>query len=531
MRLPPGEFLRRWQSGEVYRLAAQVRSAAELAEKLGLSPDALVSQMQRLRRAGHDIPTLTEIIEFARTSGVWSEAAAEEDWEVEPTSPDLSNVIHGAVAQNDRASDEGQVGDGDRVEHLVSNQQHVGGTRQPASPYPESGYPAGSEVDGDWLYTGQARAGKRPEVQFKFQGSEPKVPDQQERSPTVKVRAEEEIEAVEQHRLKRKVAELEAENRRLMDEVLNTRDLLGVAREAASYRVAPLEMRERRSGRREAASLIMISDNHVDEVVEAASVNGLNEHNPDIARARMARTFEGGRWLTNHSRQSHLVRDAIVWLGGDHISGTIHQDLTETNAMSLPESIAFAQQLIGDGLRHLLQDPETETIRVICSTGNHGRLAPGKPRIHTRNETNAETILFVALAREFIGEPRISFDLPTGVFTYFQVYGRWCRASHGDHLKYGGALGGLTNPINRAVARMNQARPASLDLFAHWHTYTDSGSWIVNGATVGYGPFSEWIHCPYERPQQAWALLDSRRWRSLSAPIWSDEMEDAKEAA
>lgn len=144
MRYPPGQFAKLWTSGEVYRLAAQVRSAAELAEKLGLSPDALVSQMQRLRRAGHDIPTLTEIIEFARSSGVWSEAA-EDEWDVEPTSPDLSAKI-----------------------------------------YPEGGYPAGSGGDGDWRDIGQGQAGKRPEVQFRFQGSEPKVPDPHKTEARVK---------------------------------------------------------------------------------------------------------------------------------------------------------------------------------------------------------------------------------------------------------------------------------------------------------------------------------------------------------
>ena len=336
---------------------------------------------------------------------------------------------------------------------------------------------------------------------------------------------------VEERRLKRRVKELEATNRDLMDQLLNTRDALGVANEAAQHRVEPLAFREHRSGRREACSLVVISDNHVDEVVESASVSGLNEHNPDVARARMARIFSGARWLTQHARQSHLVRNIKLLLIGDHISGTIHADLSETNAMSLPESIAFSEQLFCDGIEHLLEDPDTEGIDVHCSTGNHGRLAPGKPRIHTRNETNAEMILFLSLARRFAHEPRVTFDLPAGVFSYFQVYDRWVRHSHGDHLKYGGALGGLTNPINRAVARMNLARKADLDVFGHWHSYQDNGSWIVNGSTVGFGTFSEWIHAPYERPQQAWALLDSKRWRSLSAPIWCDEIDEPKEAA
>jgi hypothetical protein len=477
---PPGHVARLYRSGELHRAAVGCATGAELAQRLGLTADALDRALRRMRDADPSVPTSAQIVNeanrlgrerslvdggrFLVDRGDIQEVDNGDEWEVEKTSPDVAPVIEAVRA-----------------------------------------------------YDGKDKFQERD---VKLHGP----------SLGVKNRAEA-LEAVEEHRLKRRVAELETANRELLDRLANTQDMLGIAREAAQHRVKPLDMRERTSGRREAASLILISDNHVDEVVTADSVNGLNEHNPDVARARMARVFQGASWLTNHARQSHLVRDVVVCLLGDHISGTIHQDLSETNAMSLPESIAFAQQLIGDGLRHLLSDPETETIRVICSTGNHGRLAPGKPRIHTRNETNAETILFVSLAREFASDPRISFDLPSGVFSYFQIYGKTCRASHGDHLKYSGALGGLTNPINRAIARMNQARHADLDVFGHWHTLFDGGAWIVNGSTVGYGPFSEWIHCPYERPQQGWALLDSRRWRSLNAPIWCDEADEAREAA
>lgn len=458
-----------WRSGELVEAARGCRTVYELAEKFGITSDGLNKALWRLRAKDPRVPTAASLVYGGPTR-----------WQPDAPHRDLDTVIGDAV--NRRTLE--RLGD----QAIRESFERVDEWDEPTNP------------------------GMPPEAVAEMRV----VP--------------EEIDAIEEHRLRRQVRELEARIRELTDQLLNTRDLLGVQREAAQHRVEPLAMREHRSGKREGASLILLSDCHVDEIVERGSVNGLNEHNPDIARMRMARVFEGARWLTQHARQSHLVRDVILWIGGDLISGTIHEDLRETNAMGLPESIAFATQLAGDGIRHLLADPETEHVRVVCSTGNHGRLAPGKPRIHTRNETNAETIIYLSLAREFAGERRVTFHLPEGVFSYFQVYGRTVRASHGDHLKYSGALGGLTNPINRAIARMNMARHADLDLFGHWHTYFDAGTWIVNGATVGYGPFSEWIHCPYERPQQAWALLDAKRWRSLCAPIWCDSSEEAAAA-
>lgn len=328
-----------------------------------------------------------------------------------------------------------------------------------------------------------------------------------------------EIDPVEEHRLRRQVRELESQNKKLMDQLLNTQDELGVIREARQYKIPPLKMREHRSGKHEACSLIMVSDNHIDEVVTLESTNGLNEYNPSIARKRMGRLFEGGAYLTDLARQSNIVRDMVVWIGGDIISGRIHDDLCESNAMSLPESVAFAQQLLSDGLNHLLKDKNLEHIRVVASVGNHGRITE-KMRVHTRIETNIETLLYLSLAREFSKEKRISFDLPRGIFSYFEVYGRTVRAFHGDNLKYSGALGGLTNPINRAISRLDQGRFSDLNILGHFHTYLDGGRWIVNGSTISTSAFSLSIAASHERPQQAWALLDSKRWRSLSAPIF-----------
>lgn len=335
--------------------------------------------------------------------------------------------------------------------------------------------------------------------------------------------AEEQIDAVDEHRLKKRVRELEATNRSLMDQVLNTKDELGVMKEAGKYRIAPLKPREHKSGMHEGCSLVMVSDCHLDEVVTLESVNGLNEYNPDIARSRMERLFTGASWLTNHARDANIVRDMVLWIGGDIVSGTIHEDLTETNAMSLPESIAFAHQILADGINHLLKDKKLEQIRVVCTAGNHGRLTP-KMRVHTRNETNIETLLYLNLAREFSSEKRIAFDLPSGDLTYFDVYGRTVRAFHGDQLKgMGGGVGGLAIPLNKAISRWDMGRRADLSLIGHYHTLLDHGRWIVNGSVISTSPYSVHIAAPHERAQQAWSLLDSKRWRSLSAPIFCTE--------
>lgn len=444
-----------WESGELVKVAKGCKSASEVAAKFGVSVDALVCGLQRLRRDIPKLPTLKELI------GKQSRSYEQLKKEI------VKGMSKGVLPKIPT--------DAQRADFAYGN----------------------TKLSNDAVTKEMAEEAVRKE--------------------------KEKLNPVDEHRLKRKLRELEQQNKELMETLVNTKDTLEVLKEAANYKIPPLEPREKTSGLQEGCSLVCISDTHLDEVVTLESVNGLNEYNPDIARKRMEKLFQGANWLTNFSRQANLVKDVVIWLGGDIISGTIHEDLRETNAMSLPESIAFAHQIISDGLNYLLEDKQTEHIRVVCSTGNHGRLTP-KMRVHTRNETNIETLLYLNLAREFKNNERISFDLPAGELTYFDVYGRTVRVFHGDALKYGGSLGGLTNPINRAISKWDQGRASDLSIMGHWHTYLDGGRWIVNGSVISTSAYSVHIAAPHERPQQAWALLDSKRWRSLSAPIFcSDE--------
>lgn len=331
------------------------------------------------------------------------------------------------------------------------------------------------------------------------------------------------IEPIEEHKLRKKIRDLESRNKELMDKLLNTQDELGVVREAAQYKIKPIVPREHKSGLHEGCSLILVSDNHLGEHITKESTNGLNEHTPEIARARMEKLASGGVYLTNLARNVNKVRDVVLWFGGDHISGRIHEDLSESNAMSLPEELAFSEQALGDIVRHFLKDAQTESIKIICTPGNHSRVTQ-QMRVHTRIETNLETLVYLSLAREFSKEKRVSFDLPTSAITYFQVYGRTIRAFHGDIIKGGGGgtIIGIQGGLNRAILKWDQSVQAQLNLVAHFHSYQDYGKAIVNGSTVGTNAYSLSIACPHERPQQAWALLDSKRWRSLSAPIFCD---------
>src|SRR5690606_32151379 len=112
---------------------------------------------------------------------------------------------------------------------------------------------------------------------------------------------------------------LEAEKRQLVLDALNR-----------PVKIPKIQVRERTSGLREATAVMLASDWHVEERVFPESVAGRNEYTLQIAERRIQRYFEGAAWLIEHNRQSFQIRDAIQWLGGDLITGYIHEELEES---------------------------------------------------------------------------------------------------------------------------------------------------------------------------------------------------------
>jgi hypothetical protein len=102
-----------------------------------------------------------------------------------------------------------------------------------------------------------------------------------------------------------------------------------------------------------------------------------------------------------------------------------------------------------------------------------------------------------------------------------QVYGRNIRFHHGDALKYNGGVGDISIGVNKAIAAWNKSpNRADLDIFGHWHRYQQNSNWLCNGSLVGYNAFALSIKASFEPPLQTYFLLDKKRGRTMTAPIY-----------
>lgn len=321
------------------------------------------------------------------------------------------------------------------------------------------------------------------------------------------------------------IASLKSRLREALDQLEQCRYELGVATEvdAARHDVAPIVRHEHASGLREGTACALASDWHIEEHVDAASVNGVNEYNVDIARTRAARFFSGFSYLTQYHQSHFKIRQGLLWLGGDLITGYLREENLESNELSPVQAIAELHAWIASGIRQYLEETQVEELRVVCNSGNHGRLTD-KIRPSTQEANSIEWLMYVGLAREFASEPRVKFVLPAGSQTYVQIYDVVMRFCHGHETKFGGGVGGIMIPIRKAIAKWDTVRRAHVTAIGHYHQEHFLRDLIVNGSLIGYNPYALSIAAPFEEPRQSFFLVDSVRGVTMPATIWVEEM-------
>jgi hypothetical protein len=278
----------------------------------------------------------------------------------------------------------------------------------------------------------------------------------------------------------------------------------------------------RMASKGEATAFMIASDWHVDETIKPETVSGLNRFNPQIAKNRAECFFRNGVSLLNITSRDVLIKNLVVPLLGDFILGQIHEELMEGNSMLPMEAILYAKELLASGMQFLLKNTDCN-ILVPCIVGNHGRITK---KVHHATElgNSLEYFMYHTLAQQFYSEKRIKFIIPGGYHCYLNVYNYIIRLHHGHAIRFFGGVGGVHIPINKAIAQWNKAKVADFDILGHFHQLKlDTGNFVVNGSLIGYNAYAVSIKADYEKPRQAFFLIDKKRGKTICAPIILEE--------
>lgn len=288
---------------------------------------------------------------------------------------------------------------------------------------------------------------------------------------------------------------------------------------AGVIRLPGKKRNKKKGSRRVATAVALASDWHVEERVDPCKVNGLNSYDMDIAARRIDRMTDGILWLIEKERTHFDIDNLVLWLGGDLMTGYIHPELVESNALGPIETVLWLQKHISHMIRRLLAEGNLERIDIPCSYGNHGRTTE-KSRICTGAENSYEWLMYNQLAALFEGDSRVTFHIPKGQLAYLQVHNSVIRFTHGDTLKSFGL--GMYSALRRAISAWDTQIAADVTCIGHVHVYQSLPYYVTNGSLIGYGPYALSIKAPMEPPRQAFFLIDSERGKCSSTPIWVD---------
>ena len=258
-------------------------------------------------------------------------------------------------------------------------------------------------------------------------------------------------------------------------------------------------------------SLVMWSDWHVAEKVNSRIVNGRNSYSPEIAKRRAQSCVEGTLRIQRHLAKSYHCPEMVLFLGGDFITGYLHPELEQTNAMGPVEEARYAQTLLATALTQLAGERSIKRLRIVCMRGNHGRTTK-KMQFKNDYSSSLESFIYWTL-QDMFSCKNITVEVPDSDIHDIEVIKNWrLRMYHGHQVKYNDGIGGLTIPLNKWQAKQDRTVQADFNLMGHYHTYSlPNPRTILNGSLKGWDEYAMSHGFPYQEPLQAFALLDAKR--------------------
>jgi len=284
--------------------------------------------------------------------------------------------------------------------------------------------------------------------------------------------------------------------------------------------------------------MTMWSDWHYGEVVRPEEVGHVNSFNATIAAERITKLVDTTIDLCfNHMGAAPAKYPGIVvCLGGDMISGDIHEELLATNERTPQQCINELTDLIAAGLERMAD--AFGRVFVPCVVGNHGR-STHKSRAKGRVWTSHEWNIYVNLERYFRRDKRVQFMIPDQSDAAFKVYDHRFLLTHGDSLGVRGGDGiiGALGPIMRGrIKTFNSEAQIGRDfdtlIIGHWHQYITLPGLIVNNCLKGYDEYARlFLRAPYSRPSQALWFVHPKHGLTTHWQVFLEDKRDLSPSA
>jgi len=278
---------------------------------------------------------------------------------------------------------------------------------------------------------------------------------------------------------------------------------------------------------------LFASDWHWGEVVNPKQIGGVNSYDMSIAQDRAREMIRRTVNLCKKHLGTMKYPGIVFALGGDMVSGDIHEELVATNETEIMPTVIDLWGVLIWCIETLAK--EFGNVFVPCVTGNHGRNTH-KIRAKGRNYTSFDWLLYQFLAKHFEGDKRVKFLIPDGPDAYYSIFGHRYLLTHGDQFRGGDGMIGALGPIIRGDHK-KRSRNAQIDLeydtmlVGHWHQLIQLQRLIVNGSLKGYDEYANQNNFPFEPPRQALWITNAKHGITFTAPVLVENQPSKKSGA
>lgn len=271
---------------------------------------------------------------------------------------------------------------------------------------------------------------------------------------------------------------------------------------------------------------LVVSDIHYGDRIEPTEVEGYNAYNVEIANGRLQRGFTSAVKLVRNYIGGVEHDGFHVMLPGDCLSGTIHEELVETNVLTLAESILAVCEPLEAGLTLLAK--EFKQVHVTAVVGNHSRRTK-KPRGKRRVKDNFDWLVYQMMAKHFRdrGVKNITINAPPSADAPVSIYNTKYRLTHGDQFRGGSGIAAELSPlllgVHRKVKRQAALNnPFDVMVMGHFHKslWLPQSGLIVCGPVIGYSEHDYVSNYTPAPPQCELWLTTPERGITVHMPVY-----------
>ena len=308
------------------------------------------------------------------------------------------------------------------------------------------------------------------------------------------------------------------------------REFAGTAKLAVNELQLPKWVHEPRAAKAPGVPKLMLSDLHWGEQVRPAQIGGVNSYNLTIARRRLKTVIETTISLCKILDPSMSYPGIVIPLGGDMVSGNIHDELAATNELNtMPTLLDLYRELV-PGIR--LMADTFGRVFLPCVSGNHDRDTK-KIWSKDRNHTSFGWLLYQFMAAAFAEDSRVTFYIPDGSDALYRIYGTRYLLTHGDQFRGGDGIIGPLGPVTRGEQKKNTRNAAvgqDYDVmeFGHFHKRMLTARLRGNGSLKGYDEYAADNNFGYEPASQNFWITHPDHGITFDAPVYCDSVRKPK---